>query len=150
MTVESSAKICYTNASYIGASPSGKVPAVWVRSTSKSAVVLGAKTLLLGGIAIHIAAHIALGRRQVVRHQVLVQAFGSSNLSAPAKQERSLLGGLFCLCVSCKGWDEYKMSFRWKFSSPPDGTPHPQPKLFQQRKEVQTWTSFRFSCFCEP
>ena len=26
MTVESSAKICYTNASYIGASPSGKAP----------------------------------------------------------------------------------------------------------------------------
>ena len=59
-----------------------------MRSTSKSAVVLGAKTLLLGGIAIHIAAHIALGRRQVVRHQVLVLAFGSSNLSAPAKVEK--------------------------------------------------------------
>ncbi len=52
-------------------------------------MVLGAKTLLLGGIAIHIAAHIALGRRQVVRHQVLVLAFGSSNLSAPAKVEKS-------------------------------------------------------------
>ncbi len=42
----------------------------------------------------------ALGIRQVVRHQVLVLAFGGSNPSSPAKVETSVLAGVFSLVVT--------------------------------------------------
>ena len=49
-----------------------------------------------------------MGRRQVVRHQVLVLAFGGSNPSAPARDKSKILplvGGVFYLIPDLSGLD---------------------------------------------
>ena len=43
---------------------------------------------------------LTMGRRQVVRHQVLVLAFGSSSLSGPAMKTLHPVWSFFMACVS--------------------------------------------------